>query len=216
MPTEPDIDDALATLATDIDKTKRDILDEIDDTTETGDDVSGYVFSHGDDQLVVYGVHGDHFFTLQNEFDITPRVAGKLKVEDQGGVPDDVEEFGVEIEDEDIDRARQYIAQVNAQRDPEMLSKAQRKLTQMLSHPQCAYVLLNELNGPHGFALQKKIFVHEDSYSTSRFDEACQTLVSLAQVPQNFLGTVYNTDIDGDSSTGGDTPGQGPGPRGFQ
>jgi len=201
----PDLQEGLATVAECINRTDREIIDEIDDTIPNGGDVSGFVFSHGDKQLAAFSNPESHFFRLQYSYDVTERVAIMQRIEDESTrLPDDPsEEFEIDIEVTEADQqsAQQRVAQINSTRDAEKKQEVKSKLVQMLSDPGCGYHIFEELNGPHGFKLITKLFVYESGFRTSEFDDACQTLVSVGAFPREFLETIYNIELDLEGSS---------------
>ncbi|GGN84411.1 hypothetical protein [Haloarcula pellucida] len=221
MGDDPDIEAGLAAIADFIDRSERTVIDEINTTNDEGTPVKGYAFTHGDDQLFAYSTAGSHFFTVQYEYDVTEQVAFADKAQQKlNKAPETVDgeiEVNVDLDENDLQRAQQKVAAINGDRNPETLEKARSKLVEMLTHPDCAFKLNQRLNGPHGFKLQKKLFVYESGVRASDFDAACQTLVSLSMVPQNFLQSIYDIQIEPPGSGTEESTGpQVPGSRGFQ
>jgi len=221
MAGNPDIQEGLAAVADFISKSDREIVDEIDTVTDTGESLDGYVFTHGDKNLTVYSTSGSHYFTLQYEYEVTGDVAVTEKIQRKlESVPDNQTgelEIDVELNQEDQEAARQKVAAINGSRDDGSIEKVQSKLTEMLTGTDYSFELHNQLNGPHGFILRKKLFVYEPDTRASDFDAACQTLISASMVPQNFLKTVYDIKVEmPNSGAESSDKAQTPGSRGFQ
>jgi len=214
-----DIQDGLGIVADCIQNSEREILDEIDEVDDAGNRIVGYVFTHGGDkQLLTYSKQGSHFFIVQYDYNVVADVASTQRIQEEvPEVPDGPVEIEVELDEKDLQEAERQVAQINAGRDREAKQRVHMKLIKLLSHPDCGYEIVNELNGPHGFSLNKKQFVYESGYRPSEFDSACQTLISLGMYPKEFLQKVFNVEIDFDqSAVGGDVEGPPPGTRGFQ
>lgn len=205
---------SLDTVRTWIDRTGREVVAEPEGQTEDGEAFPVLQFTHGDEVLTTYQQPNSEYYTLEFQFSVVPQVATKLYVEDQDiDPPEPGEEIEIEVDldGSDQERAQKHIADVNARRDDSALQKLQFKLIQELSHPDAAFQILNDLNGPYGFTLNRKIFVEETT--AGEFDQACQTLVSLSMVPKALLGRSYNTEIDIDTTSEQSTP---PDSRAFQ
>ncbi|GAB7010453.1 hypothetical protein [Halorubrum trueperi] len=220
MSNEPDIQDGLATVLDCIQKSGRNVIDEIDDTTEDGEKIEGFVCSHGENNLIVYSTPGSHFFTVQYEYDVTPNAATAQKIQEKiNRLPSDISgevQIDADITNEDITEVRERIAELNKQRDDKQIQKVHTKLVDQLSDPNCGYQIRNDLNGPHGFMTQKKLFAYESDFSPSDFDAACQTIISVAMMPQQFLEDVYNVSVDLPGKGVDDSAGQKTAHRGFQ
>jgi hypothetical protein len=223
MASDPDIQDGLATVADCIEKGDRETLEKIDAETEDGDPLHGFVFTHGDENLAVAAPPESHYFRLEYGYDVTREVAIAQQVQEKApDLPNDpsgpVEiEIEGELDETNIQSARRRVATINANRDAEKQKKVKSKLMQMLSDPNCGFRILNELNGPHGFELNEKLFVYESAFRPSEFDSACQTLVSVGTYPKQFLQRVFNIEINlGGGDAGDKSQTMSPGSRGFQ
>jgi len=196
----PEVSEGLTTIAECIQKSGRDIVNEIEGESDGGDPVSGFTVTHGDETIDVVTAEGMHYFELQYDYDIAPDVAAARCIEEQadGALAGEGSgtEIRVEMDDTDIEEAMQWIAQTNQQRDSAKIKKFQSELIQLLSNPNCGFGIKEDLNGPHGFQISKKQFVYEPDYRASDFDSACQTVVSVAIPAQNFLQRAYNIEIN--------------------
>lgn len=175
-----------------IQRTDREIIDDIDDTTEEGVPVSGFRVSHGTDELLIYTIEGIGFFFIQFEFSIIPSVAAKIAITEKAATQDGGDEVEIQVTPEHHQQAQQRIAQKNATRE-EGLQKLHYKLVQQLAHPDAGYRIRDDLNGPHGFEIKRKLFV--DDSTISEFNRACQTVISLGIVPRETIAKAYNADI---------------------
>lgn len=179
-----------------IERSDRNKVADIDGQTDDGESISGFRFTHGNNSLDVLGKHNVDFCLLKHDFSVVPQMAAKLYIEDQDINPPEPGtdmQLDIDLTEEDHRRAAQRIAEVNEGRS-DSLQKLEFKLIQELSHPDAAFELQNDLNGPYGFSLRRKLFV--DDMMISDFDQACQALVSISMVPQQLLGRVYNTEIN--------------------
>ena len=215
----PELEAGLKALAELIPETDRSILDDIDNTTDEGQQIRGYVVSHGEHNLAVYSVAESAFFTLQYQVNTIPGIVRKHVVrryqEENGPIKGNVD---IQITDEDQEAAQQWLQERIGDLGEQQVNELNRKCTQLLSDPSCAYQLQSHFGAPTGFTLRRKLFVYEDDFSASDFDQACQALVSVAQVPRQLLWQIYDVPEQNENTTQETEETQDPTdqPRGFQ
>lgn len=195
-----------------IEESGRKITGEIDDQTDDGRQVDGFRVDHGNKPILVYSIEGTNYFKVQIEFSVIKSVAIKVAVQELDIDPSSGGDVQVNLTKEHEERAKSLIATKNKEQK-EWSEKLRVKLIQQLSHPSAGFRLLTELNGPHGFELQTKLFPEDATISD--FDKACQTVVSLAVVPREILARAYNAETTVDTQDEQTSP-LGPASRGFQ
>lgn len=197
-------------------RSNREVGGKVEGETDDGHAIYGRQIRHGNFALLALSTDDIEFFKLQFEFDVLQDIAVQICLEEENIDPEKQPDIELEVTPAHHQKAQRYVAERNASRDDEKLQKLDFKLVQELAHPDAGYQIKNDLNGPYGFKLSKKLFVDEES--VVEFDRACQTLVSLAMVPRQLLARVYNTEIQIGEDTGDTEQSMptAPGSRGFQ
>jgi len=217
----PEVSEGLSIVAECIQKSDREVIEEIEDEAQSGEQVRGFLFTHGDEQLAAITDEELNFFNVQFDYNIVNDVAAAWYIEEQVDEipqnPGEELEINIQLEESDIHQAQEKVARINQSRDQDKTSQFEVKLIQLLSNPNCGFEILNRLNGPHGFQVTTKQFVYESDYQPSDFNDACQAIVSVGMYPREFLKQAFNIDINlGGSESGDQSGGLSPGSRGFQ
>jgi len=216
MPDEYNFDAALAELVGYIENTGREIVGEIEDETEDGDPVSGFQCQQGSFSFIVYGSPDTPLFRAVSNHDMVMEIA---QVQAAAEMSDESGEMP-ELTEERISAAADHLKELNESADEDWIDKLHFRLIDKLSCPHCAFSIdYLESGALQGFSVKKDIFVYEDSFSISDFDEAIQAIVGTAIPAQVLLDQSFgfrSLADEGTESTTDELSPTAPGSRGFQ
>lgn len=190
MATGKDHAEALRELVVYTEQTNRTVIEEIDAETDDNRNVNGYRIAHGNHIVEVHGVEDEDFFKVRYRFDILNMIANYLAQAEYEGTPE--EGTDIEVTDEHGELAAEKLEQINKNKSDSELKQLQFTLTKELTSPNCAYQVHSALGGPRIIDVEKKMFVYEDKFTASDFDNAVQTVVSLGNFGKNILSRAYN------------------------
>lgn len=200
MPVDLDeFEDALRVLSQSIDELGYSIRREIDDETEDGDPVSGYVIDALDTGMLLYGCPEDHFFIAECSFDIIRPFIQQRRLEEytkrhnissidivaekleRGEIDIDIE--GATVEDF-VDSADQFVEGSDT-------TELRFALVSELAHGRNQHTIEFIKDLIRGFTIRRTVFIHDNDFSTRRLAGHVQTLSNSAYRARMYLRDFY-------------------------
>ena len=216
MPSETEFNAALTEIVGYLENTGREIVGEIDDENDEGAPISGFQCRQGTFDFVIYGSPELPRFRLVARHDLILEIAQIQVAAEMSENSDEVPEFT----DERRKAAMEELERINGEADEEFVDKLHFRLMDRLSVPHATFGLEHtESGGLRAFTVEKNVFVYEDGFSISDFDEDVQSVVGTAFPAQLMLDRAYGirsiADEEPESKTDELSP-SSPGSRGFQ
>jgi len=216
MPGEYNFDAALAELVGYIENTGREIVGEIEDETADGDPVSGFQCQQGSFRFIIHRSPDTPRFRAVSKYDMVMEIA---QAQAAAEISDESDELP-ELTEERTNAAVDHLKELNERAGEKQIDELHFRLIDKLSCPHCTFSIDHLESGAlQGFSVGKDIFVYEDSFSISDFDEAIQAIVGTAFPAQVLLDQAFGFRSLADEETESTTDelsSTGPSPRGFQ
>jgi hypothetical protein len=214
--------EGLSTVAEYVEQIGDEVADEIDATSDDGQQVDGFRCLHGTQPYVVIGSPQDQGMKIQFEVQLhTPLIPNVVQSDpDIASKIESQDEVEVEVTEQHHQQAQQLLASRLSSVDESNLMDVRQKLTEILSGTACGWEILP---GDEPIILQfqvtKTIYPQSDEFNLPQFSDSVQTVISQGVAGHSFVASAYGLDTEEDQdqySTSSEEPDSGPGPTAFQ